>query len=121
MEEDRPRTPPHVGHLVFGAMLIVAGIILFVKGLSIFFVFGLWPLVIVGIGVNMLATACCMRRVRSGVMTTVIGLWLSLNQFTAVRYRDSWPLLLVAVGGIIVWGAVAPARPCAACEGRHDN
>lgn len=119
MEERLSTSPARGKELVFGGMLIAAGLILFANGLSIWGVFGLWPLIVVGIGLSTIVSACCMARLRSGVMTAVIGLWLSLNEFTAVRYRDSWPLLLVAVGGLMAWGAIAPGSRCEVHD--HDH
>lgn len=119
MEERLTAQSARVNHLVFGGMLIVAGLLLFANGLSIWNLFTLWPLIVVGIGISSVMTACCMARLRSGVATAAIGLWLSLNELTSVRYRDSWPLLLVAIGGLIAWGAIVPGSRCQ--EHGHDH
>jgi hypothetical protein len=120
--ERRTRRAP-IRHLVFGLMFIVGGSVLTLKGLDIAYVFGLWPLVLVGLGIDRILGGCCARRRRSGVWLLAIGSWLSLNAFTALRYRDTWPLLLVAVGALIVWDAVAPSGDrCPLCaEGRHAH
>jgi hypothetical protein len=119
MEERRLQSPSRAKHLVTGSMLVLAGLILLGAGLSIWHVFRLWPLVILGIGLAGVAGACCPPRRRSALMTTAVGAWLLLNETTTVRYRDSWPLLLVAIGALIAWGAMMPAKTCPACEERH--
>jgi hypothetical protein len=108
-------------HTVLGAMLIAAGLTLWFAGYSIWHVGELWPLLIVGIGVNGVLGACCLRQRRSGLWLLALGLWFALNQFTVLRYHDTWPLLLVAFGALIAWEGVAPAERCPRCkEGRHD-
>ncbi len=109
-------------HLVFGLMLIVGGIVLTLNGLDIAYVFGLWPLILVGLGISRILDACCAERRRSGAWLLAIGSWCALNEFTALRYRDTWPLLLVAVGALIIWDAAVPASRCSLCaEGRHGR
>ena len=39
------------------------------------------------------------------------GSWLLLNQLHVLRYRESWPVLLVGIGIGIVWSALASRRP----------
>jgi hypothetical protein len=109
-----------VKHVVFGAMFIAGGVVLFFHQRDIFDVFGLWPLLLVGLGLARILGGCCARERRGGIWLLAIGLWFALNEFTVLRYHDTWPLLLVAVGGLIVWDAVAPRDRCPLCaEGHH--
>ncbi len=107
--------------VILGVLFVAGGVILLLHQLNIFYVFGLWPLLIVGLGVSRLLGACCAHGRRDGLWLLAIGLWLSLNEFTALRYRDTWPLLLVAIGGLIAWNAMAPPERCASCAGGHHG
>lgn len=119
MEPDRAA---RIRHVTFGGLLVAAGVILLLHQLDIFYVVGLWPLLLVGLGITKLAAGCCAHSRRAGAWLLAIGLWFSLNEFTSLRYRDTWPLLLVAVGALIVWNAVAPVEPCPCCaEGHHAS
>jgi hypothetical protein len=39
-----------------------------------------------------------------------IGVWLLLNEMRVLRFRDSWPLILVALGVHTMWKALRPAQ-----------
>jgi len=109
-----------VRQVTFGGLFVAAGVILFLHQLDIFHVFGLWPLLLVGLGITKLLAGCCTHSRRAGAWLLVVGLWFSLNEFTSLRYHDTWPLLLVAVGALILWDAVSPSDCCPHCaEGHH--
>ncbi len=119
---DAPDRQARVKHVVFGAMLVAGGVLLLLNHRDIFFVFGLWPLVLVGLGLARVLGGCCAHCRRDGVWLLAIGAWFALNEFTRLGYHDTWPLLLVAVGGLIVWEGVAPRERCEVCaEGRHGH
>lgn len=106
--------------IVFGAMLILAGIVLVLNHRDIFAVFSLWPLLIVGFGLARVLGGCCARERRGGFWMLGIGGWLSLNKFTTLSAHDTWPLLLVIVGTLIAWDAMSPSERCTSCaEGHH--
>ncbi len=111
-----------VRHLTFGAMLVVAGVILVLHQMDIFDVFSLWPLLLVGLGLSRIIAGCCAHSRKSGAWLLAIGAWFLLNQQHVLRYRDSWPILLVAVGVLIVIDAVWPSDRCTLCaEGHHGR
>ncbi len=37
----------------------------------------------------------------------LLGVWLLLNELDILDYRDSWPLLLIAMGISLVWKSLA--------------
>ena len=118
-ENARRERQVRIRHVTFGLLFVAAGVILALNGLSIFYAFSLWPLLMVGIGLARLLSACCGHSRRSGVWLLAIGAWLTLCNLTPLGYRDTWPLLLVVVGGMIVWDAVSPPAQCSFCAGGH--
>jgi len=119
---DRCEHETRVRHVTFGALLVVAGVILALHQLSIFHVFGLWPLLLVGLGISKIAAGCCAHARKSGAWLLAFGLWFLLNEMTSLRYRDTWPMLIVAIGILIVWDAVWPSDRCSLCaECHHDR
>jgi hypothetical protein len=106
---------------VFGVMLIAGGFLLWSAGLELWHLCSLWPLIVVGLGLARILGACCRGEQRSGAWLLALGLWFALNEFTNLRYHDTWPLLLVAAGTLVTWQAVSPAERCVTCtEGDHD-
>ena len=70
----------------------------------------IWPLLIIGLGVARFA-APRPDGSRDGGWLIFIGLWLLLNEMRVLRFRDSWPLILVALGVHTMWKAlVRPTR-----------
>ena len=102
--ERRPRSSH--GRLVAGSILIAVG---FVFLLEEFFVFDIaplwdfWPLILIGIGVLKL-----IRGVRPawGVFWIFLGTWLLLDEIDLVYAEDSWPVLLMAGGGLLIYSAL---------------
>jgi hypothetical protein len=73
-----------------------------------------WPLVLVAIGFLQVLTARSARKLGGGVTLMGIGAWLlvAANGWYDLRFYNSWPLALVAVGlGSIVRVLVAPLMP----------
>jgi hypothetical protein len=109
-------------NVVFGGLLIVGGIVLFVNRLTVFQVGALWPLFFLGVGIAKLASACCNRQRRTGTAIIGLGLWFALNEFTYLSYHDTWPLLLLLWGGLLIWDGIVPASRCPVCEeGRRGH
>jgi hypothetical protein len=122
MEQSLDQRHSRAKQIGFGVTLVVAGLLLAVRGLDIWHVFNLWPLFLVGLGLSKMLAACCKRETRSGVWLLALGLWFALNQFTVLGYHQTWPMLLAAIGGFMVWDALVPADRCANCaRRRHDR
>jgi hypothetical protein len=102
-------------HIAFGACLAV-------NRRDIFDIFALWPLFLLGFGASKLLAPCCRRERRSGIWLVSLGSWFALNQFTVLRARDTWPLLLVLMGAMMSWEALSPVQRCPICrEARHGR
>jgi FtsH-binding integral membrane protein len=72
-----------------------------------------WPFVVVALGVLGIATARDVKSLGSGVTTLFIGLWLAatVHEWYGLRWSNSWPLALVAMGlgTLVEWAAAVVA------------
>ena len=68
-----------------------------------------WPAILILIGLVKLARPGTPEDVGSGVSTILFGLWFfaTQNEWYGLRWRNSWPLALVAVGAGMMAKAVA--------------
>jgi hypothetical protein len=104
------------GGIVFGLMLILLGVVLILRNVGLVpttsagvWLLTLWALLFISLGLVKLFTSSRSNR-REGVGQLFIGSWLLLNQLQVLRYRDSWPILLVGIGIGIVWSALERPR-----------
>ncbi len=68
-----------------------------------------WPYLVIALGAIQLVVARSPRRVGSGVMTVLCGLWFLIAQREAygLTWMNSWPLAFVAIGLGMVARAIA--------------
>ena len=104
------------GGIVFGLMLVLLGVVLIMRNVGLVpstsggvWWLTFWGLVFISLGLAKLFTPGSSNR-REGVGQLFIGSWLLLNQFQILKYRDSWPILLVGVGIGIIWSALERPR-----------
>lgn len=107
----------HGGKLVAGVILIALG------GFFLLFNLGMvewdlpwewWPLILVAIGAGRLVTARGHDDRRGGLWMILIGAWLLINflNLFGLGWHNSWPLMIIAAGGMIVWQSLSrPAPP----------
>src|SRR6266851_157524 len=103
---------PDRGRLVAGVAIIALGVLLFLDHAGVIdwgSRTGWWPIIAIVFGVARLAEGG--RGVNSGVFFVLVGAWGLLNEYGALRYEDSWPLLLVIAGGSMVLGSFGPWGP----------
>ena len=109
---DRPG--PGWAGIVAGLLIVGVGIILLVDQTGLLGwqpSWSVWPLLIIAFGLARFAQQNPDGS-RDGGWLMLIGVWLLLNEMRILRFRDSWPLLLVALGVHTMWKAIArPARP----------
>lgn len=99
------------GTLVAGIILVLVGLMLLGGGLHyVFGWFGLWPLILIGIGAVKIAEPRTPKERRDGVVVAAIGaLFMAFN--TGLRFwsfRRLWPVVLIAVGAWIAMQSFAP-------------
>jgi multisubunit Na+/H+ antiporter MnhC subunit len=108
---DRPN--PGWAGVVIGLMIIGLGVALFLDQtgwLGWRPSWSLWPFLLIGLGLARFATPRDDGS-REGGWLIFIGVWLLLNSMHVLRIRDSWPLLLVAIGVNTIWKTFARRTP----------
>ena len=113
---DRPN--PGWAGMVVGSMIAGLGVLLLIDQTGWFGwqpTWSLWPFLIIGIGLARVSTPRPDGR-REGGWLIFIGTWLLLNEMQVLRFRDSWPLILVALGLHTMWKAVARRTPPSASQ-----
>jgi hypothetical protein len=104
------------GGIVFGLMLILLGVVLILRNVGLvpttsvgIWLLTVWALLFISLGLVKLFTPSPRIR-REGVGQLFIGSWLLLNQLQVLKYRDSWPILLIGIGIGIIWAALEKPR-----------
>jgi predicted membrane protein len=116
-------------HLVLGLVIIVVGVLFTLDNLDIVngdaYLEVYWPAGLILIGLAKMFEAY--QRGRSflgGAFFAVVGTWLLLDNLRLISasFFDLWPLLLVAVGAVIVWqGLKGGGRRSHATAGDRDS
>lgn len=96
--------------LVWGAVIVVAGIALLLDHLgfvAIGSLFRFWPMILIFFGVGHLFSPS--NRAWGGILI-VVGTVFQLNSLgiTHVHFADLWPLAIIAVGLLLMWSALRP-------------
>jgi hypothetical protein len=115
LEMRRPYDP---ARLSIGLLIVALGVALLLDRAGVIDAFGrsnfgrsnFWPVVIIVVGLVKLANRP-EHGPRQGGWWVFLGVWLLLNDMRLLRFRDSWPLFLVAIGISIVWNQIVPHRP----------
>jgi hypothetical protein len=116
MNATKERQRTHGGRLVAGVILIALGVffLLFNLGLvEMDLPWEWWPLILVAIGAGKLIGAADHDERRGGLWMILLGAWLLINflGLFGLGWHNSWPLLIVAAGGMMVWKSIATDEP----------
>jgi hypothetical protein len=89
--------------VVWGLLLITVGAVVLLHQLSYLDAgafWHYWPLLLVVVGLNQLIGSLRPQEFGSGLWTIFIGLWLfaCFEHLFGLTFRNSWPLLIFAVG-----------------------
>jgi hypothetical protein len=108
-EHEETRARPDPGRLAAGIAIVALGILLLLDRTGVIewgTRSGWWPLLAILFGVTRLAAGG--RGLRSGALFVSIGVWGLLNELGVLQYNESWPLLLVMVGGSMMLSSFWP-------------
>lgn len=114
-DEQRRR---NVGGMLAGVTIMAVGLLLMLDQTGIVYGLGwrhLWPVMLIVIGLARFATPRRNGR-RDGGWMVFIGSLFLLDTLHVLRFRDSWPLFIVAIGLGMVWRELGPRRAPRACE-----
>ena len=101
------------GRVLVGGALIFFGLLFTLGNLGLLNagrVLGWWPLVLIGIGVMKLAQPREYGQRALSIGLIVLGVFFLIQTLLAWRFHDTWPLLLILVGGLLLWRGLAPKR-----------
>lgn len=98
--------------MVFGAIIMVVGILALLDNLDFIHLGSLWrfwPLIFVALGLNKLINAETVRQRGEGIWWTFLGLWLfvSIDHLFGLSFRETWPLILIAWGVSMLYRSMA--------------
>jgi hypothetical protein len=108
-----PRRTHNIPGLLIGLTLMALGIGLLLDRTGVIAGLGwrvFWPSVLIVLALVKLAFPRHDGR-RDGAWMLFIGLLLLLNQLDVLRFQESWPLFIAAVGVSIVWKEIVQRRP----------
>ena len=105
-----PTESSRVG-LVWGALIVAAGVALLLDHLGFIAIgslFRFWPMILIFFGVGHLFAPS--NRVW-GLILILVGAVFQLNNlgFTRIGFGDLWPIAIIAVGLVLIWGALRPS------------
>ncbi|MGC9970177.1 MAG: DUF5668 domain-containing protein [Bryobacteraceae bacterium] len=106
--------------LILGLLVAAVGVVLFLdmqELIDAHLVFRFWPLAIIGLGMARLLQPGQSERTQ-GAILMFIGVLLQLQILGIVhlRFRELWPLALIALGALLAWQAIEAQR-----DGRPGN
>jgi len=112
-DPNRTRLSPQ---LLMGLFIIAAGLLFTLDNLGLTHAdeyLRYWPLALVAIGLLKLwQTREGAGNTFGGLVFTLVGMWLLLEQLAVIRisFQDMWPLLLVIFGAYLVWTGATGRR-----------
>ena len=116
--EQTPNTRPHLDtHLVWGLILILFGAMLMMGRLTADEGYRYWPMLLILLGSAKLIdppqSGLHQGSRRPGAWLLFIGLWGLVSEFHlfGLDYSNSWPLMIVGVGLMLVWRSFDPPAP----------
>jgi Na+-transporting methylmalonyl-CoA/oxaloacetate decarboxylase beta subunit len=109
------------GNVTIGLVMIAAGIVLVLDHLGVVQNggFGLWwPVLVMAIGLGKILSPLPERDAGEGVMLVLLGVWFlsAVHHWLGLTWRNSWPLIFVAMGAKTVFRALMPPSPKAAAQ-----
>jgi predicted membrane protein len=102
-------------HLVVGILIIAAGVLFTLDNLNLIEArdyLRFWPVALIALGAAKFLDAVTGQGRFAGIFLMLFGALLLLDNLAVVhfRIRDYWPLLLIALGIVILWRAFGHAH-----------
>jgi hypothetical protein len=96
--------------LVLGLIVLIAGVLFTLDNLDVLNAgdyLRFWPLAVIAVGLAKLIDASSAPGRLAGIVLISVGGLLLLNNVDVIRFRfwDFWPLILVVLGGGLIWQA----------------
>ena len=94
------------GTLVGPVILITVGVLFLLNNIGWDFPVAhvlrtFWPLILVAVGLFHIAASFIGRgSLPAGIIVLTLGVLFSVQKFWGVRFHDTWPVLLIAIGAI---------------------
>jgi cell wall-active antibiotic response 4TMS protein YvqF len=105
------------GTAVFGGTIAVVGVLLLLDrtgALTWPGHWGIWPLLLIGYGLSRMVQS--RYEAPRGLFPLALGVWFFGGQARWWSLRETWPLLLVALGFGIAWSAYVGSEPVMAAD-----
>ena len=102
---DDPRPRRNLGGILIGVAIMLFGLTIFLDRVGLidgFDFINVWPAALITIGLVKLSQPG-VDGTRQGGWWVFFGAWLLLAQMELLQMRDTWPLLLVALGVSMAW------------------
>jgi hypothetical protein len=122
------RPPIGQARILFGLIIMIVGSLMLIDrldwwGFRMNVPFWPWLLLVLGLarlGDQSADSRECAKSRRIAAWFVFMGAWGLLNEYRlfGAHYRQSWPLLLIGAGALVVWRALDP--PPAPRQLKHD-
>jgi predicted membrane protein len=131
-EHIRTRTSP-ASQVVIGLLVVAFGVLFLLDNLNIIYlrhVIFFWPLAFVMSGLVALFSDGPRSGRITGIVLIAIGVAMTLNRlgYYYIGWRTVWPLVMIGVGGLILWRTIGGGRvvhlktdPYAKDDAKADN
>ncbi len=117
--------------LVFGAVLAFLGVVFLLDNFHVFdarAVLSFWPVALIAIGgIKLMQSSQPGGQLVGGILASIGVVWTLSNMgLIGLRWRDWWPLLLIAAGGLVIYRGQSRHQEHTNADGStsetlHDN
>ena len=110
-----PETNRISGAVATSLMVIAVGVLLLLNQIGAFparYELSFWPVLLVAFGAAKLLSSQTGDR-HWGALMMLVGILFQLNDWGVIhfRFRDLWPLLIIAVGAMLLWNSLQGKSP----------
>ena len=104
-----------ISRLVFGLVVVTFGVIFLLDELGLanaYSILRYWAVIPLGYGLMRLTGTWCRQQLTAGLIFTLVGAWMLLRSLGVLPFglHDFWPLIIIAVGVMMVAGGLGRGR-----------